>query len=61
MCLMTNSVWGFPYPLPIGASTSQALASGQALVRVGDVISSGPGMMTILGPPAATNVLDNTG
>jgi hypothetical protein len=62
LCLMINSVWGFPYPMPIGAgSTSQARASGQALLRVGDAIPSGPGVMTIVGPPAAPYVVDNTG
>lgn len=62
LCLMVNSVWGFPYPLPIGAlSSSQARVSGQALVRVGDAIPSGPGVMTILGPPAAPHVTDRTG
>jgi hypothetical protein len=57
---MVNSVWGFPYPLPIGTSLSQALTSGQGLVRVGDMIASGPGVMTILGPPAAPYVNDDT-
>lgn len=62
LCMMINSVWGFPYPLPIGSpSTSQVLISGQGLVRVGDSIPSGPGVLTILGPPAAPFVADNTG
>jgi hypothetical protein len=62
MCLMVNSVFGFPYPLPIGPlSLSQARVSGQGLVRLGDSIPSGPGVMTILGPPAAPYVVDNTG
>jgi hypothetical protein len=60
MCLMINSVFGFPYPLPIGPSTSQVLVSGQGLVRVGDTIAGGPGMLTILGPPAAPYVNDET-
>jgi hypothetical protein len=62
MCLMVNSVWGFPYPLPIGpVSPSQVQIAGQPLVRVGDSIPSGPGVLTILGPPAAPYVVDNTG
>jgi hypothetical protein len=62
MCLMINSVWGFPYPLPIGPlSQSQVRVSGQPLVRVGDSIPSGPGVLTILGPPAAPYIVDNTG
>jgi hypothetical protein len=61
MCLMVYSVLGTPYPMTIGASTSQVVASGQALVRMGDMIPSGPGVMTILGPPASPSVVDNTG
>ncbi len=60
ICLMINSVTGVPYPLPIGRSPSLVSSSSQALVRVGDSISSGPGMMTILGPPAAPYVTDST-
>jgi hypothetical protein len=56
---MVNSVTGAPYPLPIGpgGSTSVTIA-GQALVRMGDMIPSGPGILTILGPPAAPFVND---
>jgi hypothetical protein len=60
LCLMTNSVTGAPYTLPIGSvggSTSFTIG-GKALVRVGDRIPSGPGVMTILGPPAAPFVTD---
>jgi hypothetical protein len=31
---------------------------GQAIVRVGDNIPSGPGILTVLGPPAAPYVMD---
>jgi uncharacterized Zn-binding protein involved in type VI secretion len=62
ICTMINSVWGFPYVMPIGPlSPSQARINGQPLVRVGDAIPSGPGVMTILGPPAAPFVIDGTG
>ena len=62
VCIMINSVWGFPYPLPIGPLTpSQTTISSQPLVRVGDSIPSGPGVMTILGPPAAPFINDGTG
>jgi hypothetical protein len=61
MCVMIYSVLGTPYPMVIGASTSQVMSSGQALVRVGDMIPSGPGVMSILGPPASPSVMDNTG
>jgi hypothetical protein len=59
ICQMTNSFTGAPYPLPIGQGGSTGVTiSGQALVRLGDMIPSGPGIMTILGPPAATYVTD---
>lgn len=62
VCTMINSVWGFPYVLPIGPlSPSQARVNGQPLVRVGDAIPSGPGVLTVLGPPAAPFVTDSTG
>lgn len=61
ICTMINSLTGVPYPLPIGPlSPSQVRISGQALVRLGDAIPSGPGVLTILGPPAATYVFDGT-
>jgi hypothetical protein len=60
LCQMINSVSGSPYVIPIGsagASTSVGIQN-QALVRVGDRIPSGPGIMTIIGPPAAGFVSD---
>ena len=62
LCQLVNSVSGVPYPLPIGSvggSTGVTIA-GQALVRVGDQIPSGPGVLVILGPPAAPFVSDGT-
>ena len=59
LCQMINSLSGAPYPLPIGpGGSSSVLVGGQPLVRVGDQIPSGPGMMLILGPPAAPFVTD---
>ena len=59
MCQMVNSVSGVPYPLPITSGGSKSVTvSGQALLRLGDVIPAGPGMLTILGPPAAPFVTD---
>jgi hypothetical protein len=59
ICQMVNSVSGVPYPLPIGQGGSGTVKiSGLALVRLGDLIPSGPGIMTILGPPAAPFVTD---
>ena len=60
ICQMVNSVSGAPYPLPIGPAGGSGSVSinGQALVRIGDQIPSGPGVMMILGPPAAPFVID---
>jgi hypothetical protein len=62
LCTMINSLSGVPYVLPIGPlSPSQARVNGQPLVRVGDSIPTGPGVMTIVGPPVAPFVTDSTG
>jgi len=59
ICLMINSVWGFPYPLVIGPLASAGVkVGGKALVRMGDNIPSPPGILTILGPPAAPFIND---
>ena len=60
ICQMVNSLSGVPYPLPIpptGCSTGVTV-DGQALVRMGDQIPSGPGVLLIVGPPAAPSVSD---
>lgn len=59
LCQMINSVSGVPYVLPIGPGGSTSVTiSGQGLVRVGDQIPSGPGILAILGPPAAPYITD---
>jgi len=59
ICQMVNSVSGVPYPLPITAGGSTSVnVNGQALLRMGDLIPAGPGMLTLLGPPAAPYVTD---
>jgi uncharacterized Zn-binding protein involved in type VI secretion len=59
ICQMVNSVSGVPYPLPIGNGGSGSVkVNGMALVRMGDQIPSGPGVLAILGPPAAPFVND---
>lgn len=59
ICQMVNSVSGAPYPLPIGNGGSGSVSiNGMALVRMGDQIPSGPGVLMILGPPAAPFVTD---
>ncbi len=59
LCLMINSVWGFPYPVVIGPLGSSGVrVSGKALVRMGDMIPTPPGVLTILGPPATASMID---
>ena len=59
LCQMVNSFSGAPYVLPIGpAGSASVRIDGQALVRVGDQIPSGAGLLAILGPPAAPFVTD---
>lgn len=61
LCQLINSVTGVPYTLPIGPLASRAvMVDGRALVRVGDQIPSGPGVLLIAGPPATTSVLDQS-
>ena len=60
ICAMVNSVSGAPYALPIGSAGASTAVSvtNNALVRVGDAIPSGPGILTIIGPPAVPFVSD---
>lgn len=59
LCQMVNSVSGVPYPLVIGSPGSAGVTiSGKALVRLGDRIPSPPGILVILGPPAAPFITD---
>ena len=59
LCMMVNSVTGVPYPVVIGPLASSGVkAGGNALVRMGDRIPTPPGILTVLGPPAAPYVTD---
>lgn len=59
LCQMINTISGAPYPLPIGQGGSAGVTlAGQALVRLGDQIPSGPGVLAILGPSAAPFITD---
>jgi hypothetical protein len=59
LCMMINSVWGFPYPLMIGSPASSGVTvSGKSLVRLGDRIPTPPGILLVLGPPAAPFISD---
>ena len=61
LCTMVNSVTGVPYPLAIGPLASSGVTvGGMALVRLGDQIPSPPGILSILGPPAAPFVQDTS-
>lgn len=60
LCMMVNSLTGIPYPLVIGPLGSSGVSiNGMALVRVGDQIPSPPGILSILGPPAAPFIMDS--
>jgi hypothetical protein len=62
LCTMVNSLSGVPYSLPIppaGVSTGVTV-NGMGLVRMLDRIPAGPGVLLILGPPAAPFVTDTT-
>ena len=59
LCLMINSITGVPYTIPIGPIASSGVSvGGRPLVRMGDNIPSPPGILTILGPPAAPFIVD---
>ena len=59
ICQMVNSATGVPYPVVIGMPASAGVTvAGRALVRLGDRIPSPPGILLIVGPPAAPFVLD---
>lgn len=61
LCLMINSVWGFPYPVMIGTPASSGVTvGGRGLVRVGDRIPTPPGILLVLGPAAAPFVIDQS-
>ena len=59
LCTMINSLSGVPYPLVIGPLASSGVTvGGRSLVRMGDTILTPPGILTIVGPPAALFVSD---
>lgn len=61
MCQMVNSLSGAPYPLVIGPLGSTGIrVNGMSLVRMGDMIPSPPGILSILGPPAAPFFVDGS-
>jgi hypothetical protein len=59
LCLMINSLSGIPYPLVIGPLASCGVTvGGRALVRMGDRIPTPPGILVVMGPPAAPFIND---
>lgn len=61
MCQMINSLSGIPYPLVIGPLGSSGVRiNGMALVRMGDMIPSPPGILQVLGPPATAAFIDTS-
>lgn len=60
LCQMVNSLSGAPYVLPIGSVgvSTGFVVDGMGVVRMGDQIPSGPGVLSILGPPASPMLLD---
>lgn len=62
ICQMVNSVSGAPYPLTIGSTgaSTGVTVDGAAVVRMGDQIPSGSGVLMVVGPPAAPFVIDGT-
>lgn len=59
-CQMINSVTGIPYPLvitPLGTSLGVTVA-GKALVRMGDRIVAGTGILVVAGPPPMPTLVD---
>jgi hypothetical protein len=61
LCLMVNSVTGVPYPAVIGSPASTGVSvTGRGLVRMGDQIPTPPGVLSVIGPPAALYVMDRS-
>lgn len=59
LCTMINSLSGIPYPLVIGpVASSGVTVGGRGLVRIFDRIPTPPGILLILGPPAAPFIQD---
>ncbi|MEZ5401867.1 MAG: hypothetical protein R2729_19490 [Bryobacteraceae bacterium] len=59
ICMMINSVTGIPYPLTIGSPASSGVTvAGRSLVRTLDRIPTPPGILLVLGPPAAPFIVD---
>jgi len=61
-CQLINSLSGVPYVLPIGAPLLPGISiDRRPVIRMGDMCPSGPGVIQVLGPPAAPFVNDVSG
>ncbi|MEM8933043.1 MAG: hypothetical protein AAGE94_17790 [Acidobacteriota bacterium] len=61
ICTMVNSLTGVPYPLTltsVGASTG-VTNSGMALIRLGDSIVAGTGVVLVAGAPPMATLVDS--
>lgn len=59
LCTMINTLTGIPYIVPVGPVASSGVSvTGRMLVRMFDRIPTPPGILTILGPPAAPYIFD---
>jgi len=62
LCQFVNSITGVPYVVPIGAPlTPGAMVDNMPMIRMGDMCPTPPGIVQVLGPPAAPYVNDNSG
>lgn len=61
-CQLINSLSGVPYVLPIGAPVMPGITiDNMPVIRMGDICPSGPGIIQVIGPPAAPFVNDGSG
>jgi hypothetical protein len=61
-CQFINSLSGVPYVLPIGAPVTPGITiDNLPVIRMGDMCPTGPGIVQVLGPPAAPFVNDMSG
>ncbi len=61
-CQFINSLSGVPYVLPIGAPLVPGVKiDNLPVIRMGDMCPTGPGIVQVLGPPAAPYLTDSSG
>ncbi len=61
-CQFIHSVTGVPYVLPIGAPLAKGITiDNLPVIRMGDFCPTGPGIVQVIGPPAAPYLNDMSG